>query len=164
MAAATGTPTDVPAAGRRERTGWYFYDWANSAFATTVLTVFLGPFLTSITKVAAGCQLSTDVDDCTGRVHPLGISVPPGSFYPYVVSLSVFLTVFVLPVMGAVADRTPRKKLLLAVTAFIAAAATMGFAFVTGDRYLLGALIGCRSVPGYLVCVQNARITVTAVR
>ncbi|MFF5289249.1 outer membrane protein assembly factor BamB family protein [Paractinoplanes globisporus] len=33
-----------------------------------------------------------------------------------------------------------------------------------GDRYLLGALIGCRSVPGYLVCVQNARITVTAVR
>jgi len=138
MAAATGTPTDVPAAGRRERTGWYFYDWANSAFATTVLTVFLGPFLTSITKVAAGCQLSTDVDDCTGRVHPLGISVPPGSFYPYVVSLSVFLTVFVLPVMGAVADRTPRKKLLLAVTAFIAAAATMGFAFVTGDRYLLG--------------------------
>src|SRR3954447_14025399 len=138
MAAATGTPTDLPAAARRERTGWYFYDWANSAFATTVLTVFLGPFLTSITKVAAGCRLSTDVDDCAGRVHPLGISVPPGSFYPYVVSLSVFLTVFVLPVMGAVADRTPRKKLLLAVTAFIAAAATMGFAFVTGDRYLLG--------------------------
>ena len=136
--AATETQLDPPAAGRRERTGWHFYDWANSAFATTVLTVFLGPFLTSVTKVAAGCQLSTDVDDCTGRVHPLGISVPPGSFYPYVVSLSVFLTVFVLPVMGAVADRTPRKKLLLAVTAFIAAAATMGFAFVTGGRYLLG--------------------------
>ena len=141
MAAATGTPTDVPAAGRRERTGWYFYDWANSAFSTTVLTVFLGPFLTSITKVAAGCQLSTDVDDCAGRVHPLGISVAAGSFYPYVVSLSVFLTVFVLPVMGAVADRTPRKKMLLAVTAFIASAATIGFAFVTGDRYLLGGLL-----------------------
>ncbi|MFF5296224.1 MFS transporter [Paractinoplanes globisporus] len=141
MAAATGTPTDVPAAGRRERTGWYFYDWANSAFSTTVLTVFLGPFLTSITKVAAGCTLSTDVDDCAGRVHPLGISVAAGSFFPYVVSLSVFLTVFVLPVMGAVADRTPRKKVLLAVTAFIASAATIGFAFVTGDRYLLGGLL-----------------------
>src|SRR5689334_6813989 len=134
MAAASGTPTDVPAAGRRERTGWYFYDWANSGFQTTGLTVFLGPFLTSITKVAAGCQLATDVDDCAGRVHPLGISVPPGSFYPYVVSLSVFLSVLVLPVMGAVADRTPRKKLLLAVTAFVAAAATIGFVFVTGGR------------------------------
>ncbi len=35
------------ASTRRERTGWYFYDWANSAFSTTVLTVFLGPFLTT---------------------------------------------------------------------------------------------------------------------
>ncbi len=133
------TDTDRPAAGRRERTGWYFYDWANSAFSTTVLTVFLGPFLTSITKVAAGCELGAD--DCTGRVHPLGISVAAGSYFPYVVSLSVFLTVFVLPVMGAIADRAPRKKVLLAVTAFIASAATMGFAFVTGDRYLLGGLL-----------------------
>jgi UMF1 family MFS transporter len=74
-------------------------------------------------------------------VHPLGITVAAGSFYPYVVSLSVFLTVFVLPVTGAIADRTPRKKLLLAVTAFVAAAATGGFAFVTGDRYLLGGLL-----------------------
>ncbi|GIF22235.1 UMF1 family MFS transporter [Actinoplanes tereljensis] len=139
MAATTGTPTDRPAAGRRERTGWYFYDWANSAFSTTVLTVFLGPFLTSVTKVAAGCELGAD--DCTGRVHPFGISVAAGSFYPYVVSLSVFLTVFVLPVMGAIADRAPRKKLLLAVTAFIASAATICFAFVTGGNYLLGGLL-----------------------
>ncbi|MEU4238376.1 MFS transporter [Actinoplanes sp. NPDC026619] len=139
MAATTGTPTDRPAAGRRERTGWYFYDWANSAFSTTVLTVFLGPFLTSVTKIAAGCELGAD--DCTGRVHPLGISVAAGSFFPYVVSLSVFLTVFVLPVMGAVADRSPRKKVLLAVTAFTASAATMCFAFVTGDNYLLGGVL-----------------------
>ena len=139
MAAATGTDIPVPAAGRRERTGWYFYDWANSAFSTTVLTVFLGPFLTSVTKVAAGCELGAD--DCTGRVHPLGITVAAGSFFPYVVSLSVFLTVFVLPVTGAIADRTPRKKPLLAGTAFLAAAATIAMMFVTGDRYLLGGLL-----------------------
>jgi UMF1 family MFS transporter len=143
MAAPTSTPPGY-VAGRRERTGWYFYDWANSAFSTTVLTVFLGPFLTSITEVAAGCRLGAD--DCSGRVHPFGISVAAGSFYPYVVSLSVFLTVFVLPVMGAIADRSPRKKLLLAVTAFIASAATVGFAFVSGDRYLLG---------GFLFLVAN---------
>jgi MFS transporter, UMF1 family len=134
----TGNP-QVSGAGRRERTGWYFYDWANSAFSTTVLTVFLGPFLTSITKVAAGCELGAD--DCTGRVHPLGLSIAAGSYYPYVVSLSVFLTVFVLPVMGAIADRAPRKKVLLAATAFVASAATIGMAFVTGDRYLLGGVL-----------------------
>ena len=46
----------------RERRGWYVYDWANSAFASTVLTLFLGPYITSVAKAAAG----TD-----GFVYPL---------------------------------------------------------------------------------------------
>ncbi|UQU61553.1 MFS transporter [Couchioplanes caeruleus] len=129
-----GTVTPTPA--RRERTGWYFYDWANSAFSTTVITVFLGPFLTSVAEQAAGCALGAD--ECDGRVHPLGISVAAGSYFPYLVSLSVLLTVFVLPVMGAIADRAERKKPLLAASAFIGAGATVAMAFVTGERYLLG--------------------------
>jgi MFS transporter, UMF1 family len=124
---------------RRERTGWYMYDWANSAFSATVVTVFLGPFLTSVTEQAAGCALGAD--DCTGRVYPLGIGVAAGSYFPYLVSLSVLLTVFVLPVMGAVADRAPRKKPLLAASAFLGAGATIAMAFVTGERYLLGGIL-----------------------
>jgi UMF1 family MFS transporter len=137
--AATGTELTLPTAGRRERTGWYFYDWANSAFQTTLIAVFLGPFLTSVTEQAAGCPLGTD--DCTGRVHPLGIPIAAGSFYAYTVSLSVLLSVVVLPVMGALSDRAPRKKPLLATAAFIGAAATIAMAFVTGQRYLLGGLL-----------------------
>ncbi|GIF02524.1 MFS transporter [Actinoplanes siamensis] len=136
--AVTGTPIPVPA-GRRERRGWYFYDWANSAFQTTVITVFLGPFLTTVTEQAAGC--APGADDCDGVVHPLGITVAAGSYYPYLVSLSVLLTVFVLPVMGAITDRAPRKKPLLAGAAFVGAAATAGMGFVTGDRYLLGGVL-----------------------
>ncbi|GAA4606830.1 MFS transporter [Actinoplanes octamycinicus] len=138
--AVTGTPTPVPA-GKRERTGWYFYDWANSAFSTTVITVFLGPFLTSVTKLAAGCTIGDGAPDCHASVHPLGITIAAGSFFPYLVSLSVLLTVFVLPVMGAVADRAPRKKPLLAAAAFLGAGATIAMAFVTGDRYLLGGIL-----------------------
>ncbi|MEV0899489.1 MFS transporter [Actinoplanes sp. NPDC049802] len=126
-------------APKRERTGWYIYDWANSAFSTTVITVFLGPFLTSVTEQAAGCAI--DADDCTAKVYPLGIPVATGSYFPYLVSLSVLLTVFILPVMGAVADRAPRKKPLLAGAAFTGAAATVAMAFVTGDRYLLGGVL-----------------------
>ncbi|GAB7045228.1 MFS transporter [Catenuloplanes indicus] len=129
------TAAAVPATGR-ERTGWYFYDWAMSAFSTTVITVFLGPFLTSVTKVAAGCELGAD--SCDATVSPLGITIAPGSFYPYLVSLSVLLTVFVLPVTGAIADRSRHKKVMLAATAFLGAGATIAMAFVTGDRYLLG--------------------------
>ncbi|MFY1661940.1 MFS transporter [Micromonospora sp. WMMD1274] len=125
-----------PGSTRRERTGWYFYDWANSAFQTTVITVFLGPFLTTVTELAAGCELGAD--SCNGAVYPLGVKVAAGSFYPYLISLSVFLTVFVLPVIGAIADRSAHKKRLLAGAAFTGAGATIAFAFVTGERYLLG--------------------------
>ncbi|GIF62913.1 MFS transporter [Asanoa ishikariensis] len=135
------TPVDAapPPSTKRERTGWYMYDWANSAFQTTVITVFLGPFLTTVTELAAGCALGAD--ECDGRVSPLGIGIAAGSFYPYLISLSVLLQVFVLPVVGAIADRTPRKKWLLAGFAFLGAFATILFAFVTGDRYLLGGLL-----------------------
>jgi UMF1 family MFS transporter len=130
----TGAPTesgvDVSGYGTaRERRGWYFYDWANSAFSTTVITVFLGPYLSTVAERAA------DADD---RVYPLGIPVAAGSYFAYLVSLSVFLTVFVLPVVGAIADRSRRKKQLMAVAAYIGAGATIGLLFATGDRYLLG--------------------------
>ncbi|MEU1753493.1 MFS transporter [Micromonospora matsumotoense] len=138
MADQVTTPTvvDAPAGLRRERRGWYLYDWANSAFQTTVITVFLGPFLTTVTELAAGCELGAD--SCDGYVHPLGIRVAAGSYYPYLISLSVFLTVFVLPVVGAIADRTVHKKRLLAAAAFTGAGATIAMALVTGERYLLG--------------------------
>ena len=115
---------------RRERVGWYFYDWANSAFFTTVITVFLGPLLGSVAEQAA---------DASGRVYPLGIPVAAGSVFAYTVSLSVFLQVFVLPTVGAIADRSSRKKELLAVLTYIGAAATLGLVFLTDGRYLLGA-------------------------
>jgi UMF1 family MFS transporter len=140
MAAPPSTvEVDPPTSTRRERVGWYVYDWANSAFPTTVVTVFLGPYLTSIAKGAAGCASD---DPCRGRtVSLLGIDIAPGSLFPYMVSLSVFLTVFVLPVVGAIADRSAHKKQLMAVFAYLGSASTVAFLFLTGDRYLLGAAL-----------------------
>lgn len=129
MSAPTAATQPDPATDdRREQIGWYFYDWANSAFSTTVVTVFLGPYLTSVTEAAA-------VD---GFVYPLGIPVAAGSFFPYMVSLSVLLQVFFLPILGAIADYSQAKKGMLAAFAYIGAFATMAMYFVTGDRYLLG--------------------------
>ncbi len=117
---------------RAEQFGWYFYDWANSAFSTTVVTAFLGPYLTTITKAAA---------DAGGFVHPFGLRVNAGSFFPYVVSLSVVLQVLVLPMIGAIADYSHRKKQLLAVFAYLGAFTTMGLYFLYGTHYLLGGLL-----------------------
>src|SRR5690242_4717319 len=135
----TAPPDDytVPVTGsdpsdRRERFGWYAYDWGPSAFRATVVTVFLGPYLGSIADDAA---------DARGLVHPLGIPVASGSLFAYTVSLSVLLTVFVLPVVGAIADRSAHKKAMLGVFAYLGAAATVGLVFLTGTRYLLGAVL-----------------------
>nr|WP_211661437.1 MFS transporter [Modestobacter muralis] len=114
---------------RRERAGWYSYDWAMSAFNTTVISVFLAPYLTSVAEAAADAQ---------GRIHPLGISMPPGSLFGYVVSLSVVLQVVVLPLTGAVADRSGRKRQLLAAFTLIGSLCTMALFFLSGDGYLLG--------------------------
>lgn len=119
-------------ASRRERVGWYFYDWANSAFATTVVTVFLGPYLTTVTRAAA---------DASGFVHPLGIPVYAGSFFPYVVSLSVLGQVIFLPILGAIADYSHRKKQMLALFAYVGALATIGLFFLEGTNYLWGGVL-----------------------
>ncbi len=122
----------VAGADRLERVGWYFYDWANSAFTTTVVSVFLGPYLTSVTRAAA---------DARGFVYPFGVAVFAGSFFPYVVSLSVLLQVLVLPLFGAIADYSHRKKSLLALTAYVGAAATTCLYFLHGANYLLGGVL-----------------------
>ncbi len=133
MAAETlTTESEQPRSTARERVGWYFYDWANSAFATTVVTVFLGPYLNDVAGNAA---------DGHDRVHVLGVPIASGSVFAYTVSLSVILQVFTLPVVGAIADRSSRKKELLALFAYIGAAATIAMVFLTGDRWLLGVLL-----------------------
>ena len=132
-AANDSNPTaDRPGYSRREQIGWYFYDWGNSAFSTTVITVFLGPYLTSIAQAAA---------DANGYIYPLGIQVYADSFFSYMVSLSVLLQVFFLPVLGAIADYSNRKKQLLGITAYLGALATLGLYFVEGDNYALGGLL-----------------------
>ena len=130
---------------RREQRGWYFYDWACSVYSTSVLTVFLGPYLTSVAKSAA---------DADGYVHPLGVPVRAGSFFAYCVSASVVVAILVMPLAGAAADRTGRKKPLLALCAYLGASATTGLFFLDGDRYLLG---------GLLLIVANASVAVSMV-
>lgn len=136
---------DEAAERRREQRGWYFYDWACSVYSTSVLTVFLGPYLTSVAKSAA---------DADGFVHPLGIPVRAGSFFAYTVSVSVIVSILVMPMAGAAADRTGRKKPLLALAAYVGATATTGLFFLDGDRYLLG---------GFLLIVANSSVAVSMV-
>lgn len=117
---------------RRTQRAWYVYDWANSAFQTTVITVFLGPYLTGLALAAADAQ---------GYVRPLGVPLRAVALYPFLVSLSAVLQVLAMPLVGALADRTGRRRLLLGVLAYTGAIATMLLYLARGDRYLLGSAL-----------------------
>ncbi len=114
---------------RREQRAWYVYDWANSAFSTTVVSLFFGPYLTRLAESAAGSD---------GQVHVLGIGVQYQALWPYLVSLSVLTQVLAFPLFGALTDFSRRKKEMLAACAFTGAAANCGMYWLVGDRYLLG--------------------------
>ncbi len=122
----------MPQYSKKEQRAWYVYDWANSAFYTTVVTLFLGPYLTSLAKNAADAQ---------GLVYPLGIPIAAQSLWPYVVSLSVVVQVLILPVFGAVADYGHRKRELMGALAFLGAGSAMAMFFLEGTRYLLGCFL-----------------------
>ena len=114
----------------REIRGWMLYDWANSAFITTVITVLAGPYLTAL----AQAEVSEN-----GVVLALGpLVVTAKSLFPYCISASVMLQVLLLPMLGPVADFTDLKKPLMAGFCAVGVLATCLMFFIEGPRYLLG--------------------------
>lgn len=82
--------------GTRERKAWALYDWANSAFATTVMTAFLPFYYQDVAAV----QLSDT--DAT-------------AYWGYTTAFALALVAVVSPVLGAIADYMGAKKRFLAV-------------------------------------------------
>ncbi len=74
--------------------GWYFYDWANQAYALTVMTVIAPALMASLYNTATGTQ-SGD------------------SFYAWILTISMVFVVVTAPALGVIADKMPIKKKLL---------------------------------------------------
>lgn len=119
---------------KREIFGWIMYDWANSAFYTTVVGALFGPYLTSLAQAAVGEN---------GTILNLGFlgSVTAKSLSTLTVSVAVFSQVFLLPILGAIADYSHLKKRLMIIFCYIAVAANCLMFFITGNLYLMGSLL-----------------------
>lgn len=107
---------------RKPTRAWVMYDWANSAFVTIVVAAVFPPWFVGL---AAGTQATEPLRAAaTGRL----------SF-----ATAVALTIIALasPVLGAIGDRAPIKKRMIAVFTLIGAGATGGLWFVgEGDAGL----------------------------
>lgn len=116
---------------RKEIFGWITYDWANSVFSTTVVGVLIGDYITTLAQKAVG--------ENGVVIHLGGIDlVTAKSLFAYTVGLSVFLQIFFLPLLGAIADYTRLKKTFMATFCFVGAFACCLLYFIQGNLYVLG--------------------------
>jgi UMF1 family MFS transporter len=118
----------------RELFGWKMYDWANSAFYTTVVGALFSPYLTRLAQTTVG-ENGVVLD-----LGPLG-AVTAKSLPTLCVSISVGAQVFLLPILGALGDYSDLKKRLMALFCYIAVTANCLLFFIQGNLYLLGGLL-----------------------
>jgi MFS transporter, UMF1 family len=141
MDSATTRVYDDASSRRREQRAWYWYEWAQSAFVTTVSVVLVTPYLTGIANNAAGCPDLGSDDTCPQDLHVLGLPVSPGSAVFYVITIATVLSFLAMPVVGALADRSDAKRRWLAGYAWAGSAAAALLVTVTGTNWMLGALL-----------------------
>lgn len=106
---------------RRPVLSWALYDWANSAFATTVMAGFFPVFYSALTA-----DLSTEESqfwfNMTLAAGSLGVAVAA-------------------PVLGAIADRGASRKRFLAAFAFLGILMTAALAWVHAGQWWVGLLL-----------------------
>lgn len=117
---------------RSEIFGWIMYDWANSAFFTTVVGVLIGPYLLNLAQKAVG-EDGVILDLFFFNVTPKGLPA-------FCTAISVVSMVVFLPVLGAIADYTHLKKLLMAIFCYAGVIAGSLLFFVT-ESYIACSLL-----------------------
>lgn len=80
----------------RARRAWCWYDWANSAFATTVMAAVFPPFFSSLAQSAGATATQAT------------------SWWGYITAGTLLLVAVSAPVLGAMADLSGRRKAFLA--------------------------------------------------
>ena len=114
----------------RAQWSWALYDWANSAFATTVMAGFFPVFFKSYW--AAGMP----VTESTVRLGTAN-------------ALASLLVVLAAPILGVLADHSGHKKRLLLMLAMLGALMSGGLFLVSEGQWLTAVLLYVLGVIGF---------------
>ena len=93
---------ELPKNSRKQLLGWYMYDWANSAFSTSISTALLPVYFVILFQQAIGSQIEFFSLKFTGS-----------SLWSLSIGISTLIVAVVSPVLGVIADQRGIKKLLL---------------------------------------------------
>lgn len=103
----------LPRNDRRLITTWCLYDWANSAFTTLVVTFVYGTYF----------NRALAPDEITGT-----------AWWSRAIALTALVVAVAGPILGAMADRSGRRRRYLATSTLVCVAATAALTFVAPDR------------------------------
>lgn len=106
---------------RKRVTSWCMYDWANSAFATTVMAAILPVYYSKV----AGSTLAGN----TATVY-----------WGYTTAIALLITAFIAPIMGAIADFSRAKKRFLMIFASLGILFTTLLYLVTTGQWFMASL------------------------
>ena len=102
---------------------WAMYDWANSAFATTIMAAMFPPFYRAMATAAGMTEGNAT------------------AAWAYTTSIALLIVALLAPVLGAISDHTGGKKWYVAVFAGMGILGT-GLMVVLGeDSYVLGSVL-----------------------
>jgi len=114
---------------KREIFGWAMYDFANSAFATTILAVIFNQYFAGV--VAGGKK----------GIVVFGFQLHGASFFTFAISLSMAISAVFSPFLGAVADSSGMKKRFLMFFCYAGVLFTGLLYFVQAGDYWMGAIL-----------------------
>src|SRR5258705_1443073 len=97
--------------GRRDLRAWAMYDWANSAFQTTIIAAIFPIYFQKIAAAGMPAPVAT-------------------SRFAWATTIAILIVAIIAPLLGAVADYAPITKRLLAVFMILGAAATAAMFFI----------------------------------
>lgn len=116
---------------RKAVNAWCMYDWANSAFMTTVTTALFPVFFRSI-AINAGL----DDHDAT-------------AYWGYTSSIALLLVALTAPLLGATADHTGGKKRYLGIFAAFGILFTASLVVIGEDTWFLAAVLYVLAALGF---------------
>jgi UMF1 family MFS transporter len=115
-------PSSIPdAAKRRAVWAWCMYDWANSAFATSVIAAILPQFFAAIAKRSLPANVAT-------------------AYWGYASAAALLIAALLGPILGSAADQLGQRKRFLFACVAVGCVTTglLAVAPFTGWRALLG--------------------------
>ncbi|MCF6411001.1 MFS transporter [Pseudalkalibacillus salsuginis] len=107
---------------KKEVYSWTMYDWANSAFATTIMAAVLPIFYYDVA--------AKNIDKTTAT-----------AYWGYSQSIAVLIVALLAPILGAIADHSNSKMKFLRFFAYMGILASILLAFVGEGDYILASIL-----------------------